>query len=440
MTCKVLRHQDNWGTPQAKYEPTPHKYQPTPHKYEPSPTKYEPSPTKYEPTPHRADLRRLRDNSTRAGGALRGGPAKKKPAKRVGGTYDVYVIPNLDPTMGEREVRDDDIDFRSSPIGWHDTGEIIGDFTTTKGNNVCAQNNPNGGSERSCDLEAIGGVRPDGGDDLNFVFEFDQSADPTTEPTLSAAITNLFYWHNIVHDIFYLNGFDEVAGNFQVSSTACKRLVSLPAVSHRAPLCLQENNFELGGLGDDGVQANAQDGAGFNNANFATPIDGQRPRCRMYLWNNHEPFLDGDFDSGIIIHEIGHGVSNRLTGGPNIVGCLPGGQSGGMGEGWSDWWAIALQQQESFPPNMAFPMGDYVVAGGIRICTCSLFPVAPPLPACRPSVCLRCLLHKCLRQTLTATTWRLTPRRTASSPAPPTLACTPWAPSGAACSTISSSS
>ena len=201
MTCKVLRHQDNWGTPQAKYEPTPHKYQPTPHKYEPSPTKYEPSPTKYEPTPHRADLRRLRDNSTRAGGALRGGPAKKKPAKRVGGTYDVYVIPNLDPTMGEREVRDDDIDFRSSPIGWHDTGEIIGDFTTTKGNNVCAQNNPNGGSERSCDLEAIGGVRPDGGDDLNFVFEFDQSADPTTEPTLSAAITNLFYWHNIVHDI-----------------------------------------------------------------------------------------------------------------------------------------------------------------------------------------------------------------------------------------------
>ena len=111
MTCKVLRHQDNWGTPQAKYEPTPHKYQPTPHKYqptphkyEPSPTKYEPSPTKYEPTPHRADLRRLRDNSTRAGGALRGGPAKKKPAKRVGGTYDVYVIPNLDPTMGERKL------------------------------------------------------------------------------------------------------------------------------------------------------------------------------------------------------------------------------------------------------------------------------------------------------------------------------------------------
>eukprot|EP01050_Picozoa_sp_SAG11_P056904 SAG11_NODE_35562_length_266_cov_0.604790_1_plen_27_part_10 len=27
----------------------------------------------------------------------------------------------------------------------------------------------------------------------------------------------------------------------------------------------------------------------------------------MYLWNGHDPFIDGDFDSGIIIHEIGHG-------------------------------------------------------------------------------------------------------------------------------------
>ena len=41
------------------------------------------------------------------------------------------------------------------------------------------------------------------------------TASPTLQPTLNAAITNLFYWHNIVHDIFYLNGFDEPAGNFQ---------------------------------------------------------------------------------------------------------------------------------------------------------------------------------------------------------------------------------
>jgi len=266
----------------------------------------------------------------------------QKETKRTGGTYDVYAIPYLDPTMGPRLVRDYDIDYRSSPIGWHNQGDQ--EFDDTHGNNVCAQDNPRGSTARTCDLNSItGGKRAEGGRQQNYVFNLDKSAQPTSGSTLDAAITNLFYWHNIVHDIFYLNGFDEVSGNFQ------------------------ENNFDLGGVGNDGVQANAQDGAGYNNANFATPRDGERPRCRMYLWNAFTPMKDGDFDSGIIIHEIGHGVSNRLTGGPTITGCLPGGQSGGMGEGWSDFWAISLQQQASFPTNIAFPMGDYVVSGGIRI-------------------------------------------------------------------------
>eukprot|EP00463_Aulacantha_scolymantha_P000127 TRINITY_DN1073_c0_g1_i3.p1 TRINITY_DN1073_c0_g1~~TRINITY_DN1073_c0_g1_i3.p1 ORF type:complete len:363 (-),score=42.35 TRINITY_DN1073_c0_g1_i3:175-1263(-) len=185
-------------------------------------------------------------------------------------------------------------------------------------------------------------IAPMVGANSSFYFDFDQFADPTTSPTKDAAITNLFYWHNIHHDIFYHYGFDEPAGNFQ------------------------ENNFNKGGLGNDAVQANAQDGSGFNNANFATPIDGQRPRCRMYLWNRHTPYKDGDFDSGIIVHEIGHGVSNRLTGGPMTSGCLSSGQSGGMGEGWSDWWAIQFMQEERYRPTDAFPMGDYVQEGGIR--------------------------------------------------------------------------
>jgi hypothetical protein len=46
-------------------------------------------------------------------------------------------------------------------------------------------------------------------------------------------------------------------------------------------LCAQENNMKRGGLGGDAVQANAQDGGGINNANFATPPDGMRPRMRM---------------------------------------------------------------------------------------------------------------------------------------------------------------
>lgn len=47
----------------------------------------------------------------------------------------------------------------------------------------------------------------------------------------------------------------------------------------------REHNFGKGGLGGDAVVAMAQDGSGMNNANFATPPDGQRPRMRMYSWS-----------------------------------------------------------------------------------------------------------------------------------------------------------
>jgi len=46
------------------------------------------------------------------------------------------------------------------------------------------------------------------------------------------------------------------------------------------------------------------------------------------------PYRDGDFDASIVIHELSHGLSTRLTGGPANSGCLGWGESGGMGEGW----------------------------------------------------------------------------------------------------------
>ena len=49
------------------------------------------------------------------------------------------------------------------------------------------------------------------------------------------------------------------------------------------------------------------------------------------------PLRVGDLDTATIIHEYSHGVSNRLTGGPN-VNCLTGQEQ--MGEGWGDWHAI----------------------------------------------------------------------------------------------------
>ena len=52
------------------------------------------------------------------------------------------------------------------------------------------------------------------------------------------------------------------------------------------------------------------------------------------------PQLDGSFDNGIVAHEYGHGVSNRLTGGPAAASCLANAEQGG--EGWSDWLGLIL--------------------------------------------------------------------------------------------------
>lgn len=63
------------------------------------------------------------------------------------------------------------------------------------------------------------------------------------------------------------------------------------------------------------------------------------------------PPVDGDFDNGIVAHELGHGVSNRLVGGPNNANCLFNDEQ--MGEGWSDFFALASSPQT----NVATPNG-----------------------------------------------------------------------------------
>jgi len=79
----------------------------------------------------------------------------------------------------------------------------------------------------------------------------------------------------------------------------------------------------------------------------------------MYVWNRSSPNRDGDLDNGIIIHEYGHGISNRLTGGAANVNCLSTPEAGGMGEGWGDWWATSLRQQSDYTRDDVFPMAPY---------------------------------------------------------------------------------
>ncbi len=57
---------------------------------------------------------------------------------------------------------------------------------------------------------------------------------------------------------------------------------------------------------------------------------------QMYIWTHTTPNRDGDLDNGIIVHEYGHGVSNRLAGGPANTSCLNNQEQ--MGEGWSDYF------------------------------------------------------------------------------------------------------
>ena len=69
--------------------------------------------------------------------------------------------------------------------------------------------------------------------------------------------------------------------------------------------------------------------------------------------------LDGDFDNGVIAHEYGHGISNRLTGGPSNSNCL--GNQEQMGEGWSDFMALVMQAKQGDDGASPRGIGTYVL-------------------------------------------------------------------------------
>jgi hypothetical protein len=389
-------------------------------------------------------------------------------------TYEVFALPKESPSDGPRTVEANPADLTASPFGWHDTNGVAGaEFTVTRGNNVCAQEDragDNGGRLGGC-----GSVpQPDGGASLDFTAALDLATQQPVSYT-DAAVINLFYWNNILHDVLYRYGFDEASGNFQ------------------------ENNYGNGGAASDSVDADAQDGSGTNNANFSTPPDGSNPRMQMFEWlappdlivnsptaiagsysaagasfgapldatgitgnvvlvndgngtttdgcealvnggavngnialidrgdcefgtkvlnaenagavaaiiaNNVGDGLvsmgpgddggsvtisslfigqsdgttikgqlpspgvnvsmlvshkdrDSDLDNGVIVHEYCHGLSNRLTGGPNNVSCLGGDQQ--AGEGWSDICTLFFSAVDSDKAQEPHGIGTYLI-------------------------------------------------------------------------------
>lgn len=168
---------------------------------------------------------------------------------------DSYFVFDIDPDKGSQVTVSGPAPVTPpgtapSPAGWLGTGSQ--NTINITGNNAHAY------------LDAVSNNAPDSGGTAvttgAFTSVFSSTSAPSTATNREVAVQNLFYLNNRIHDRLYVAGFVESEGNFQ------------------------ENNFSRGGSASDSVNAEAQDGGGIDNANFATPRDGQNPRMQMYLW------------------------------------------------------------------------------------------------------------------------------------------------------------
>ena len=217
----------------------------------------------------------------------------------------------------------------------------------------------------------------------------------TTSSDWGAAITNVPFNGTLVQ-------VDDGTGN---GSQGCNTLINAEDVNGKIAL-IDRGNCEFG------VKAlNAQNAGaiGFVICNFqegtlnmgAGLVGGQVSIPGVFLSNSDcqriKPFLDdgvevsfvnenaGDgptrldasFDNGIVAHEYGHGISNRLTGGPTVAGCLNNFQNNGntdgeqMGEGWSDFFTLVTSVRQGDTGETPRGIGTYSskeppTGGGIR--------------------------------------------------------------------------
>ncbi|MEP7076031.1 MAG: M36 family metallopeptidase [Acidobacteriota bacterium] len=213
-------------------------------------------------------------------------------------------------------------------LGHNDLGWMTDGTNMTDGNNV----------EAGLDAVAPDGVDAPAIGDADRVFDFSYDPPPagTQSPSDAAyrngAATNVFYWANRYHDLLYSVGFNEAAGNFQGS------------------------NFGRGGAQNDRLRAEIQDFSGVNNANFTTPADGQRPRMQTYIFSGPNPQRDAALDAEVFLHEMTHGLSNRLIG--NGTG-LNTERAEALDEGWADFYARLTLATPDEDVAGIYPIGGY---------------------------------------------------------------------------------
>ncbi len=161
------------------------------------------------------------------------------------GSQPPFVAPVMITTDG----------FNTNPSGGVDRW-LAPNATETSGNNVDAY-----ADHSAPDGFSPGDVRATTTSPGAFDRAFDTSQGPkASTDQMMAAVTQIFYVTNYLHDWYYDSGFNEAAGNAQVS------------------------NFGRGGEEGDPLLAEAQDFDGMNNANMDAAADGASPTMQMFLW------------------------------------------------------------------------------------------------------------------------------------------------------------
>ncbi len=198
-----------------------------------------------------------------------------------GGSYRVIPFNFESPNHTTRQLISNPENATASPKGWHDANTLAGNiatlkYTYTRGNNSWARADYGGTNPTTYSAATAStatGYAPDGGTLLNFDHPYPGTS-VAAKTYINAATTNLFYMTNIMHDVWYFAGFNEVNGNFQFKNYASSTATA------------GANDF---------VWADAQDGSDItptpsvNNANFSTPTDNgstsSNPRMQMFLWS-----------------------------------------------------------------------------------------------------------------------------------------------------------
>ncbi|KAH6591475.1 hypothetical protein BASA50_008651 [Batrachochytrium salamandrivorans] len=260
----------------------------------------------------------LRDNPTTQWieikvNAITGDIVSKEDVKRSF-TYTAIELPNKSPNDGFSTIVNPE-NFQASPNGWSDGYKLAG-------NNVLVK--IEGGETFKTTIRGV------------FNGGFDPTLPPQTPRNIVAGVINAFYVANTAHDVFYEYGFTEKAGNFQ------------------------QDNFGRGGIGGDPVIINLQGRKRRNYVSFDTPFDGHPGMLNLHIFTATEPNRDPALDNTVIVHELTHGLTTRLTGGAQTKFCVSGIESHGLNEGYSDMMAMIFMAKPEDTRNTKKVIGEYV--------------------------------------------------------------------------------